>query len=190
MCAPRVTRHTSKRYSSSCPTHASICVHRYSSLLQWSLPLGQRGHMAVVGLIAGLVCRCVLCILCTKCTLHSNHRLNRVIFQHTKRLLPPERLFFHYIHSRRLAAEMWTTLKHSLVGKTFLSSFYVYRFCKYVYCGFPIINFCDPRVHHEMPCMCRTDKSWEQYDSYWVGFLYNVQLLAHSADTLDMGTWL
>ena len=36
----------------------------------------------------GLVCRRVLCILCTKCTLHSNHRLTRVIFQHTKHLLP------------------------------------------------------------------------------------------------------
>ena len=32
--------------------------------------------------------RRVLRVLCTKCTLHSNHRLTRVIFQHTKRLLP------------------------------------------------------------------------------------------------------
>ena len=45
-------------------THTSTWVHRYSSLLQWSVPLGQRGHVAMV-----------LCILCTKCTLHSNHRL-------------------------------------------------------------------------------------------------------------------
>jgi hypothetical protein len=36
----------------------------------------------------GLICRRVLCVICTKCTLHSNHRLTRVIFQHTKRLLP------------------------------------------------------------------------------------------------------
>ena len=57
-------------------THASTWVHWYSSLLQWSVPLGQRGHVAMV-----------LCALCTKCTLHSNHRLTRVIFQHTKRLL-------------------------------------------------------------------------------------------------------
>jgi len=35
-----------------------------------------------------LVCRRFLCVLCTKCTLHSNHRLIRVIFRHTKRLLP------------------------------------------------------------------------------------------------------
>ena len=36
----------------------------------------------------GLVCRRVLSVLCMKCTLHSNHRLTRVIFQHTKRLVP------------------------------------------------------------------------------------------------------
>ena len=45
-------------------THASTWMHRYSSLLQWSVPLGQRGHVAML-----------LCVLCTKCTLHSNHRL-------------------------------------------------------------------------------------------------------------------
>jgi len=43
MCAPRVTRHTSIRYSRSCHTHASTWVYRYSSLLQWSAALGQRG---------------------------------------------------------------------------------------------------------------------------------------------------
>ena len=64
MCAPPVTRHTSIRYSSSCHTHTSTWVHRYSSLLQWSVPLGQRGHVTMVGRI-----------LCTKCTLHCNHRL-------------------------------------------------------------------------------------------------------------------
>ena len=39
-------------------THASTWVHRHSSLLQWSVPLGQRGHVAMV-----------LCVLCTKRTL-------------------------------------------------------------------------------------------------------------------------
>jgi len=63
-------------------THASTWVHRYSSLLQWSMPLGQRGHVAMVGRIPRLW-------LCTKFTLHSNRRLTRVIFQHTKWLLPP-----------------------------------------------------------------------------------------------------
>ena len=36
----------------------------------------------------GLDCGRVLCVLCKKCTLHSNHRLTRVIVQHTKQLLP------------------------------------------------------------------------------------------------------
>jgi len=35
-------------------THASTWVHRYSSLLQWSVHLGQRGHVAMVGRIPGL----------------------------------------------------------------------------------------------------------------------------------------
>ena len=35
-------------------THASTWEHRYSSLLQWSVPLGQRGHVAML-----------LCVLCT-----------------------------------------------------------------------------------------------------------------------------
>ena len=102
MCAPLVTQ----RYDIQVlVTHASTWVHRYSSLLQWSVPLGQRGHVTMVGRI-----------LSTKCTLHSNHRLARVIFQHTKRLLPPERPFSHYIHSHRLAVEMWTTMKNNLLG--------------------------------------------------------------------------
>ena len=45
-------------------TRASTLVHRYSSLLQWSVTLGQRGHVIMME-----------CILCTKCTLHSNYRL-------------------------------------------------------------------------------------------------------------------
>ena len=60
-------------------THASKWVHRYSSLLQWSVPLGQRGHVA--------------CVLCTNCMLNNNHRLIRVIFQHTKRLLLEAAIF-------------------------------------------------------------------------------------------------
>ena len=44
--------------------HTSTWVLRYSSLLQWSVTSGTRGHVAMVGRK-----------LCTKCTLHSNHRL-------------------------------------------------------------------------------------------------------------------
>jgi hypothetical protein len=125
-------------------THASTWVHRYSSLLQWSVPFGHRGHVAML-----------LCVLCMKCTLHSNHRLTCVIFQHTKWLLLQNGHFLtHYIHLHRLAAEMWTTMKNNLLGKKFLScSFYLYRFHEYVLYGFPIINFCNPGVHYEMPCI-------------------------------------
>jgi len=67
---------------------------------------------------------------------------------------PTERPFSHYIHSNRLAAEMWTMVKINLQGKKFLScSFYLYRFGKYISYGFPIVNFCNPGVHYEMPCM-------------------------------------
>ena len=46
-------------------------------------------------------------------------------------------------------------MNYNLVGKEFLScSFYLYRFRKYVSCGFPIINFYNPGVHYETPCIC------------------------------------
>jgi hypothetical protein len=44
--------------------------------------------------------------------------------------------------------------KTTFWGKTFLSySFNLYRFRKYVSCGLPIINFCNPGVHHDTPCI-------------------------------------
>ena len=124
-------------------THASTCVHRYSSLLQRSLPLGQWGQMAMVGRI-----------LCTKYTLHSNHRLT-VWYSNTQNdFSPPERSFSNYLHSHRLAAEMWTTMENYLLGKKCLScSFCLYRFGKYVSYGFPIINACNRGVHYETPCI-------------------------------------
>jgi hypothetical protein len=62
----------------------------------------------------------------------------------------------HYIHSHRLAAEMWTAKKNNLLGKKFLScSYYLYRFRKYVSYGFPAINFCNPGVHYGTPCITK-----------------------------------
>jgi hypothetical protein len=46
-------------------------------------------HTRMSWLYAGRVLR----ILCTKCTLHSNHRLTRVIFQHTKDFSPGAAIF-------------------------------------------------------------------------------------------------
>jgi len=92
-------------------THASTWVHRYSSLLQWSMPLGQRGHVAMVRWI-----------LCMKCTLHSNQTYLYDIPTH-KTTSPLERPFSHYINSHHLAAEMWTTMKNNLLGKKMFELF-------------------------------------------------------------------
>jgi hypothetical protein len=90
--------------------------------------------------------------------LHSNHRLARDIPTH-KTTSPPERPFSYYIHSHRLAAEMWTTMKNNSLGKKLNCSFYLYRFCKYVSYGFRIISFCNPGVHYETPCIIRFSRS-------------------------------
>jgi hypothetical protein len=39
--------------------------------------------------------------------------------------------------------------KQLTVEKKLSFSFYLYRFCKYVSYGFPIINFCNPGVHYK-----------------------------------------
>ena len=49
-------------------------------------------------------------------------------------------------------------MKNNLPGEEvvfffFSCSFYVYRFRKFVSYGFPIINFCNPGVHYETPCI-------------------------------------
>ena len=102
MYATRVTRHTSIRYLSSCHKQALTLVHPYSSLLQLSVTLGQRGHFERM--------------LCTKCTLHSNHRLTE-LYCNTENdfLAHREQPFSLYTHSHRLAAEMWTTMKNNLL---------------------------------------------------------------------------
>jgi hypothetical protein len=58
-------------------------------------------------------------------------------------------------YSSLLVAEMWNTTKNNVLGKKFLiCSFCLYRFRKYMSYAFPIINFCNPEVHYEMPCAC------------------------------------
>jgi hypothetical protein len=53
VCTGGNTAHISVIYLSSCHTRVNMGVS-YSSLLQWSVPLGQRGHVAMVRLIPGL----------------------------------------------------------------------------------------------------------------------------------------
>ena len=118
-------------------THASTWVHRYSSLLQWSVALGQRG--LVGGSFAYFA--------------QYPHTYSCDIPTH-KTTSPPERPFSHYIHSHRLAADTWTTMKINLLCGGLSCSFYMYKFRKCVSYGFPIINFCNAGVHYETPCIC------------------------------------
>ena len=85
MCAPRVTRHTSIRYSSSRHTRVNMGASIFFTAAIIRAFRSARYN--------GLVCRRVLCVLYTKCTLHTNHRLTHVIFQNTKRLLPGATIF-------------------------------------------------------------------------------------------------
>jgi len=86
----------------------------------------------------------------SRCTVTTD---TRVIFQHKT---SPERPFSHYIHSHRLAAEIWATVKNNLLGNNFLSCFFhLYGFRKYMSYGFPIIKFCNPGVHYETPRIIR-----------------------------------
>ena len=142
VCAPPVTRHTSIRYSSSCHTHVSTWVHRYPSLLQWSVPLGQRGHVAMLGRI-----------LCMKCTLHSNHRLT-VWYSDTQNDFSPGAaiLSLHTLASPS-GRNVNYNEKYLLKKRFFNCPFYLYRFRKYVSYWFPIINFCIPGVYYETPCI-------------------------------------
>jgi hypothetical protein len=49
---------------------------------------------------------------------------------------------------------MWTTMKNNwLGGKKLSCSYYLYTFRKYLSYGFPIINFCNPGIHYETPCI-------------------------------------
>jgi len=100
-------------------THASTWVHRYSSLLPLSVPLGQRGHHARMVLSVGgsfaYFARNALCTVTTE--------LNSCDIPTHKATSSPERPFSHYIHSHRLAAEMWTTMKNNLLGKKFFELF-------------------------------------------------------------------
>ena len=77
VCPTGDTAHIDTAFKFFPHTRATTWVHWYSSLLQWSVPLGQRDHVAMV-----------LCVLCTKCMLCSNHRLNRMIFQQTNDFYP------------------------------------------------------------------------------------------------------
>jgi hypothetical protein len=132
MCAPRMTRHASIRYSAVKGRPLYFCLHRHPVSVKCLY------HTRMVLSVGGS-----FWVLCTKCTLHSNHILT-VWYSNIQNTFPLEPPFSDYIHSHRLAAEKWTTMKNKLLRKHFLSCFfYLYRFRKYVSYSFPIINFCN-----------------------------------------------
>jgi hypothetical protein len=80
----------------------------------------------------------------------------------------PEWPFSHFIHSHRLATEIWTAIKKTFWGKQFLSySLYLYRFRKYRSYEFPIIHFCNPGVHYETPCIVLAFKNFHIIELLW-----------------------
>jgi hypothetical protein len=59
---------------------------------------------------------------------------------------------------------MWTTMKNNLLEKKLSCSFYLYSFRKYLSYGFPIINFYNPGLHYETPCISHcTEMQWLFY---------------------------
>ena len=140
MCAPWVTRHTSIRYSSSCHTRVNMgafCLHRHpvsvNCLYHWGMVLSVGGSFAYFARHA-------------RCTVTTDLLCDIPTHQTTS---PQERPFSHYIHSHRLAAEMWTTITTTYWGNFFFlsCSFYLYRFRKYVSIAFTIIHFYNPEFH-------------------------------------------
>jgi hypothetical protein len=114
-------------------------VHRYSSLLQWSVPLGQRGHAAMV--------RRILCTVTTDLVVwHSNTQND---------FSPGAAIFSLHTLASPSGRNVNYDEKQISGGKKNLScSFYLYSFRKYVSYGFPIITFCNPGVHfYETPCI-------------------------------------
>ena len=141
MCAPRVTRHISIRYSSSCHTHASTWVRRYSSLLRWSVVLGQRG---LVGGSFAYFARNARCTVTTELL---------VWYSNTQNDFSPGAAIFSLHTLPSPSGRNVNYDENQLTGENFFLSFsfYLYRFGKYMSYGFPIINFCNPGVHYETP---------------------------------------
>ena len=110
MCARRVTRHTSIRYSSSPAGNGrpfDSCLHRHpvsaNCLYHARMVSSVGGSFAYFARNAG--CTVTTDLLCDIPT----HKTTST----------RERPFSHYIHSHRLAAEMWTTMKNNLLWKHF-----------------------------------------------------------------------
>ena len=123
-------------------THASTWVNRYSSLLQWSVPLGQRGQVPMVG---RTLWRNVRCTVTTDLLVWYSNTQND--------FHPRATIFSLYTLVSPSGRNVNYDEKQLTGGKNVSFSFYLYRFRKYVSYGFSIIIFCNPGVHFETPCI-------------------------------------
>jgi len=144
MCAPRVTRHTSIRYSGSCHIRVNMGASIYFTAamiraFRSARSYGNGGTNTFTYFARNARCTVTIDLLVWYSNTQNDFSTGAAIFS---------------VHLHRLSAEMWTTTKNYLLGKFFLScSFYLYRFRKYVSYGFPTISFCNPGVHYETLCI-------------------------------------
>jgi hypothetical protein len=129
-------------------THAATWVHRYSSLLQWFSHCLYHAWMVLsVGGSFAYFARNARCILTTDLLLwYSNTQNNfspgAAIFSLHTLALPSGRNVNY--DEKQLSGE--------IIFKLFLLST---GFVKYVSYGFPIINFCNPRIYYDTPGILR-----------------------------------
>jgi len=145
MCAPRVIRHTSIWYSSSSAVNGrplDYCLHRHPVSVNC---INHSGIFLFVGGSFAYFARNARCTV-TKDLF--------VWYSNTQKDFSPGAAIFS-LHT--LASPNGRNVNYDekqLTGnKIWSCSFYLYRFRKYLSYGFPIINFCNPGVHYETPCI-------------------------------------
>ena len=124
MCAPRVTRHTSIRYSSFMPhTRQHGC-----SLLAQTPSFSK----LFISRMNGLVCRWFLCVLCTKCTLQVTTDLLMWYSNTQNDFSPAAAIFSLHTHKSPSGRNVNYDEKQLTGGKKLClsCSFYLYRFRK------------------------------------------------------------
>ena len=144
MCAPRVTRHTSIRYSSSWHTRVNMgdfCLHKHP------VSLNCLYHARMVLSAGGSFAYCARNARCTVTT-----DLLCDIPTH-KTTSPPGAAIFSQHTPASPSGRNGNCDEKQFTGEFFFfsCSFYLYRFRESVFYGFPIINFCNPGVHYETP---------------------------------------
>jgi len=143
MCALRVTRHTSIRYSSSCHTRVNMGASTFFTAAV--IPAFRSARSRGNGPFAHFA-RNSLCTVTTDLI---------VWYSNTQNLSPGATVFLLHRFASPSGRNVNYDKKQLTEGKKYLCcSFYLYRFRKYMSYGF-LINFCIPGVHYETPCIVR-----------------------------------